>query len=106
MKTKFLGLLMVSIISSPLTVLANSGDIEYPAANFAPKVIYADESAETSGAATTTQSSPDSNFPAANFEPKILYADESATASASKGEKSVFDPKYPAANFEPKTIYP
>jgi hypothetical protein len=105
MKTKFLGLLIAGIISAPFTALANS-DNEYPAANFQPKVIFADESAKTSGSATATQSSPDSNFPAANFEPKILYADESVTASASTGEKSVFDPKYPAANFEPKIIYP
>jgi hypothetical protein len=101
MKIKVLGLLIAAIISTPLTAFANSDDNKYPAANFEPKVIYADESA-------TNSSSKDANFPAANFEPKVLYVDASATSTSSnsKGEKSVFDPKYPAANFEPKIIYP
>ncbi len=105
MKIKVLGLLITAIISTPLTAFANSDDNKYPATNFQPKVIYADES-ETSG--SSSKSSMDANFPAANFEPKVLYVDASASTSsnASKGETSVFDPKYPAANFEPKIIYP
>jgi hypothetical protein len=105
MKTKVLELLVTAIISTPLTALANSDDDKYPATNFQPKVIYADES-ETSG--SSSKSSMDANFPAAHFEPKVLYVDASVTSSTStlKGEKSVFDPKYPAANFESKIIYP
>jgi len=103
MKNKILGLLIAGIISSPLTAIAES---KYPAANFEPKVIFADESAKSTGNAK--KSSFDAEYPAANFQPKVLYVDASAAKSstASTGEKSTFDPKYPAANFEPKVIYP
>jgi len=103
MKNKILGLLIAGIISSPLTAIAES---KYPAANFEPKVIFADESAKSTGSAK--KSSFDAEYPAANFQPKVLYVDASAAKSstASTGEKSTFDPKYPAANFEPKVIYP
>ena len=71
-----------------------------------PKVIFADESAQSSSSAE--KSSFDSAFPAANFQPKVLFIDASVASSSntSTGEKSKFDPKYPAANFEPKVIYP
>jgi hypothetical protein len=100
MKNKLLSLLIITFVSIPLTAFANSDDSQYPATNFEPKVIFADESAESSEF--------DSDFPAANFQPKILYVDASAAKASGgvKGEKSVFDPKYPAANFEPKVIYP
>ncbi len=103
MKNKILGLLIAGIISSPLTAIAET---KYPAANFEPKVIFADESAKSSGGAE--KSSFDADYPAANFQPKVLYVDASAAKSSatSTAEKSVFDPKYPAANFEPKVIYP
>ncbi len=100
MKNNILGLLIAGIIASPLTAVA---DNKYPAADFQPKVIFADESAASSG----KKSSFDADYPAANFQPKVLYVDASAaSSSASMGERSVFDPKYPAANFEPKVIYP
>jgi len=104
MKNKILGLLIAGIISSPLTAIANSD--EYPAANFQPKVIFADDSAKSTGNAK--KSSFDAEYPAANFQPKVLYVDASAAKSntALTGKKSSFDPKYPAANFEPKVIYP
>ncbi len=106
MKKKLIGLLITGIISTPLTAIANSDDSEYPAANFQPKVIFADDSVKSS---SSNQTAFDPNFPAASFQPKVLYVDASAassTASSSTGEKSVFDPRYPAANFEPKVIYP
>ena len=105
MKTKLFGLLITSIIFTPLTVLANSGDSEYPAANFQPTVIFVDDSVE----AVSETSAFDSDYPAANFQPKILYVDASAATESSStvtAEKSTFDPKFPAANFEPKVIYP
>ena len=107
MNKKILGLLIASIISTPLTAVANSDDSQYPAANFQPKVIFADESAQSTSN-SATKSSFDADYPAANFQPKVLYVDASAAASnsSSTGEKSVFDPNYPAANFEPKVIYP
>lgn len=103
MKNKILGLLIAGIISSPLTAIADS---EYPAANFEPKVIFADDSAKSS--TSSKKSAFDANYPAANFQPKVLYVDASVAknSAASTGEKSTFDPKFPAANFEPKVIYP
>ena len=107
MKNKILGLLLAGIIFTPLAAVANSDDSEYPAANFQPTVIFADESAKSSG--SSQQSAFDADYPAASFQPKVLFADASAISSsggASTGERSSFDPKYPAANFEPKVIYP
>jgi len=103
MKNKILGLFIAGIISTPFTAIADS---QYPATNFQPKVIFADESAQSSSSAE--KSSFDSAFPAANFQPKVLFIDASVASSSntSTGEKSKFDPKYPAANFEPKVIYP
>lgn len=106
MKNKILGLLIAGIIATPLSALANS-DSKYPATNFQPKVIFADDSAKS--ATSAEKSGFDANYPAASFQPKVIFIDASAASSsgsASTGEKSSFDPKYPAANFEPKVIYP
>jgi L-fucose mutarotase/ribose pyranase (RbsD/FucU family) len=108
MNKKIVALLIAGIVCVPLTSVANSDDSKYPAANFQPKVIFADESA-TSTSANTESSTFDPDYPAANFQPKVLYVDASALStatSAAKGETSTFDPKYPAANFEPKVIFP
>ncbi len=105
MKNKILGLLLSSFTFTPLAAIAKSDDSNYPAANFQPTVIFADESAKT--AVSSNKSAFDANFPAASFQPKVLFADASTSSSSvSTGEKSSFDPKYPAANFEPKVIYP
>ncbi len=103
MKNKTLGLLLTGIIFTPLTATADS---DYPATNFQPSVIFADDSVKSTGG--SKQSAFDADYPAASFQPKVLYVDASAASSggASTGEKSSFDPKYPAANFEPKIIYP
>ncbi len=108
MKNILLSLLIATLVSTPLISFANSDDSQYPATNFQPKVIFADESVETSSNTPTQSTAFDPNYPAASFEPKILYVDASAAKASDgvKGEKSVFDPKYPAANFEPKVIYP
>ena len=108
MKKKILGLLIAGIISTPVTAIANSDASQYPATNFQPKVIFADESAKSTS--TVAQSAFDADYPAASFQPKVLHVDATSSASSSSnsstGEKSTFDPKYPAANFEPKVIYP
>ena len=97
-----LGLFLTGVITIPLTVTANS-DGQYPASNFQPTVIFADDSAK----ASASKSRFDANYPAANFQPTVLYRDENAkVSSASLGEKSSFDANYPAANFEPRVIYP
>ena len=62
MKNKILGLLIAAIIATPLSALANS-DSKYPATNFQPKVIFADESATTS----TEKSGFDANYLAVSF---------------------------------------
>ncbi len=102
MKHKILGLFIAGIISTPLTVIADS---QYPAANFQPKVIFSDASAISSGS-TGQSSSFDPDYPAANFQPKILFIDASAANSGFQGGKSSYDPKYPATYFTPKVIYP
>jgi len=106
MKNKILRLLIAGIISTPLSAVANSDDSQYPATNFQPTIIFADESAKSTE--NPEKSTFDSAFPAANFQPIVLFVDPSATSSssASTGERSNFDPKYPAANFEPKVIFP
>jgi len=104
---KILGLLLAGTLVAPLTAIANSDDSQYPATNFQPTVIFADESAKST-AASSSQSAFDADYPAASFQPKVLFIDASAAASSSvsTGETSSFDPKYPAANFAPKVIYP
>ncbi len=105
MNKKILAILLTGVVCAPFTAVANSDDSQYPASNFQPTVIFADESVISSN--TSIESSTfDANYPAASFQPKILYIDTSATSSTAKGETSSFDPKYPAANFEPKIIYP
>ena len=52
MKSKILGLLLAGTIATPLTAIANNDDSQYPASNFQPKVIFADESAKSTGTAT------------------------------------------------------
>ncbi len=103
MKRNILGLLIVGILSTPLTASANSDDSQYPAANFQPKVIFADDSVKPGNSGQTAF---DANYPAASFQPKILYVDASAANSGSKGETTAFDPDFPAASFQPKVIYP
>jgi len=104
MMRKIIGLLLAGTIVTPLTAFANSDDSQYPAANFQPTVIFADDSAKST---SSSQSAFDAEYPAASFQPKVLYVDASASSSsASTGEKSSFDPNYPAANFAPKVIYP
>jgi len=105
MKNKILGMLIAGIIASPLSAFAQGDDSQYPATNFQPTVIFADDSAQST--ASSEKSSFDSAYPAANFKPTVLFVDPSAAISnTSTAEKSSFDPKYPAANFEPKVIYP
>jgi len=104
MKIKILGLLVAGAILTPLSATANGNNSEYPAANFQPKVIFTDDSVQSTVSATSAY---DPDYPAASFQPKVLYVDASAAKSSTVGgEKSVFDPNYPAANYQPKVIYP
>lgn len=106
MKNNILRLFIAGMVVAPLSTIASTDDSQYPATNFQPTVIFADESAQSTTGGSE-KSSFDAEFPAANFEPKVLFVDAStASASSTTGERSVLDPNYPAANFEPKVIYP
>jgi hypothetical protein len=80
-KKIILGWAIAAIALSPLTASATSGDEQYPAAYFQPKVIYLDKEAAKKGCAEKPSAKPER-------------------------KKAEFDPKYPAANFEPKVIFP
>jgi hypothetical protein len=103
-KTMILGFAVAGIFLSPLTVLAKSGNGQYPAAYFEPKVVFIDESSAQQPKRKVVQ---DSQYPAAYFEPKVVFIDPEAASSSSKPErKIVHDPKYPATYFEPKVVFP
>jgi hypothetical protein len=51
---------------------------DYPAADFQPKVLYSDSSAQSSASPSAKAAEPveaDPNFPAANFQPKVVFND-------------------------------
>lgn len=115
-KTLILGLAAAGLIFGSLASFAGS-DEKYPAFDFQPKVIYADEemiaaSVKSSPATTVKQSSEiDPDYPAYNFQPKVIFGGEDTVASTAETGSTAkkvaeFDPKYPAANFQPKVIYP
>ena len=80
-------LIAALVIASPI---ASAGVVKYPAADFEPKVVYADsdykhaESAPTSSSTKAKKLVPkvaaetskaDSRYPAANFEPTVVFED-------------------------------
>lgn len=104
-KALILGLAITAL--NPL--LAFAADDQYPAANFAPTVIYSDDQliAQSSSGSAATTAAADDKYPAANFAPTVIYSDESAAhASAPAATSTEVDPNYPAYNFQPKVIYP
>ena len=78
------GLIAALIIASPI---ASAGVVKYPAADFEPKVVYADSDykhAESAPATSTKKavkkvvaeiSKVDPRYPAANFEPTVVFED-------------------------------
>ncbi|NOT83713.1 MAG: hypothetical protein HOP02_02810 [Methylococcaceae bacterium] len=73
--------IILSIALSPLTTFAQT-DIQYPAANFEPKVVFIDTAAVTNAKTPAQESSP------------------------THAKQAEFDPQHPAAFFQPKIIYP
>lgn len=88
---------------------------DYPAADFQPKVIYADESSKSAPAASASKAAPaavekdevDANYPAAHYQPKVLFSDadykHSASApslGASSGSAAVSASEAPGAESE------
>lgn len=70
---------LAALLLASSSVMADS---EYPAADFQPKVVFSDSSAQgeakSSAPAAKKAAEPvevDPNFPAANYQPKVLYSD-------------------------------
>ncbi len=91
------GLVATLLLVSPIV----GAEVEYPASDFKPKVIYQDTdySAQGKSASATVSSKQekstevDSKYPASDFEPKVLYKDadykpSKSTASSSVSEQS------------------
>lgn len=107
--------MLALLLASPLAMAE-----EYPAADFQPKVLYSDTSAQSQSA--SAKSTPaakvaepvevDPNFPAANYQPKVLFSDaeykhssaapsagsSSSAAVAADSEASVAQAAEPAAS--------
>lgn len=71
-----------------LFAASSVGAVDYPAADFQPKVVYRDPSVTEVAPAAT-------NSAAAN----------TAAPCVNQPQQSEVDPKYPAANFQPKVVY-
>jgi len=93
-KNKLTKAVLAALVFASSSVLAGS---DYPAADFQPKVLFSDESAqsapESKPAAATVVEEADPNFPAANFQPKVLFKDSdykhsAAAPSAGSSSKS------------------
>ena len=86
---------LTALLLASSSVMAAS---DYPAADFQPKVLYSDSSAQSqakSSAPAAKAAEPvevDPNFPAANYQPKVLYSDadykHSAAAPSTGSSKS------------------
>ncbi|TPQ29325.1 hypothetical protein ACH518_07520 [Methylomonas sp. HW2-6] len=75
---------VVSLLAAP-----SVGAVDYPAADFQPKVVYRDSSvAEVAPAAANSAAAASSAAPCVN-----------------QTQQSEVDPKFPAANFQPKIVY-
>lgn len=74
---------LATLVFASSSVMAGS---DYPAADFQPKVVFSDESASQSSAASAPAVAAevefDENFPAANYQPKVVYNDADYKHSA------------------------
>jgi hypothetical protein len=85
-QNKLTKVVMAALVLASFSVLAES---DYPAADFQPKVVFSDESAQSTAAAKPAAKAPaaqaaeaDPNFPAANYQPKVLFNDSDYKHSA------------------------
>ena len=81
--------LIAGVFVASLFAVPSAWAVEYPAADFQPKVVYRDPSI------TDAASAPVSAAPTAN----------SATPCVTQQQQSEVDPKYPAASFQPKVVF-
>jgi len=76
---------LAALVFASTSVLAAS---DYPAADFQPKVVFSDESAQSApeskpaAAAVEEEAEADPKYPATNFQPKVLYKDADYKHSA------------------------
>lgn len=103
-KNKLTKAVLAALVFASSSVLAAS---DYPAADFQPKVLFSDESAqsapESKPAAAAVVEESDSNFPAANFQPKVLFKDSDykhSAAAPSSGSSSKSSAPASAASAE------
>lgn len=85
-QNKLTKVVMAALVFASSSVLAES---DYPAADFQPKVVFSDDSAQSAPAAKPAAKAPakevaeaDPNFPAANYQPKVLFNDADYKHSA------------------------
>ena len=85
-QNKLTKVVMAALVLASFSVLAES---DYPAADFQPKVVFSDESAQSAPATKSAAKAPaaqtaeaDPNFPAANYQPKVLFNDSDYKHSA------------------------
>lgn len=103
-KNKLTKAVLAALVFASSSVLAAS---DYPAADFQPKVLFSDESAqsapESKPVAAAVVEESDSNFPAANFQPKVLFKDSDykhSAAAPSSGSSSKSSAPASAASAE------
>lgn len=98
-KNKLTKAVLAALVFASSSVLAAS---DYPAADFQPKVLYSDESAQSApeskpavAAAAAVEEEADPKYPATNFQPKVLFKDSdykhsaAAPSSGSSAKSSV-----------------
>lgn len=103
-KNKLTKAVLAALVFASSSALAAS---DYPAADFQPKVLFSDESAqsapESKPAAASVVEEADPNFPAANFQPKVLFKDSDykhSAAAPSSGASSKSSAPASAASAE------
>jgi hypothetical protein len=93
-KNELTKVVMAALVFASSSVLAAS---DYPAADFQPKVVFSDESAQSAPASKPAPAprveEADPNFPAASYQPKVLFSDadykhSSVAPSAAGASKS------------------
>ncbi|MCK9607134.1 MAG: hypothetical protein M0R33_11875 [Methylomonas sp.] len=107
-KNKLTKAVLAALVFASSSVLADS---DYPAADFQPKVLFSDESAqsapESKPAAAAVAAEADPNFPAASFQPKVLFKDtdyKHSSAAPSSGSSSKSSANVSAASAELEVI--
>lgn len=101
---------LAALVFASTSALAAS---DYPAADFQPKVVFSDESAQSApeskpaAAAAAVAEESDAKYPATNFQPKVLYKDadyKHSSAAPSSGASSKSSAPVSAASAELEVI--